>query len=108
MGWFSDDSDQAQAYNEVRCLCLMYISTVTLTLVQVQNAPHEAKFSHELIAAAASYEVRVLYIVSHLPIYNNTLSTMHRLRRHTTSIAIVRVSHRVMRRLKKFCKLPPS
>jgi len=41
---------------------------VTLIFVQVQNAPHEAKLSHELIAAAASYEVRVLiYIVSHLP-----------------------------------------
>jgi len=43
----------------------MYISIVTLIFVQVQNAPHEAKLSHELIAAAASYEVRVLiYILS--------------------------------------------
>lgn len=39
MGWFSDDSDQAQAYDEV------------------VNAPHKAQLSHELIAAAASYEV---------------------------------------------------
>ena len=31
----------------------MYIS------LQVNNAPHEAKLSHELIAAAASYEVLV-------------------------------------------------
>ncbi|KAH7929477.1 hypothetical protein BV22DRAFT_1002635 [Leucogyrophana mollusca] len=38
MGWFSDDSDNAAAYD------------------QVQNAPHEATLSHELIAAAASYE----------------------------------------------------
>ncbi|KAJ8698440.1 hypothetical protein PTI98_005148 [Pleurotus ostreatus] len=38
MGWFNDDSDEAQAYN------------------QVVNAPHKAELSHELIAAAASYE----------------------------------------------------
>ncbi|KAL9712365.1 hypothetical protein Ac2012v2_003602 [Leucoagaricus gongylophorus] len=43
MGWFSDESHQAQAYN------------------QVQNAPHEAKLSHELIAAAASYEAAKAY-----------------------------------------------
>ncbi|TFK43501.1 hypothetical protein BDQ12DRAFT_731517 [Crucibulum laeve] len=43
MGWFSDDSDQAQAYN-----------TVT-------NAPHDASLSHELIAAAASYEAAKAY-----------------------------------------------
>ncbi|KAG9218913.1 hypothetical protein CCMSSC00406_0000973 [Pleurotus cornucopiae] len=40
MGWFNDDSDEAQAYN------------------QVVNAPHKAELSHELIAAAASYEAR--------------------------------------------------
>ncbi|TEB35713.1 hypothetical protein FA13DRAFT_1788324 [Coprinellus micaceus] len=40
MGWFSDDSDQAQAYD------------------QVVNAPHKAELSHELIAAAASYEAK--------------------------------------------------
>lgn len=40
MGWFDSDSDQAQAYD------------------QVTNAPHKAELSHELIAAAASYEVR--------------------------------------------------
>ncbi|KAK1233758.1 hypothetical protein PQX77_003075 [Marasmius sp. AFHP31] len=43
MGWFSDDSDQAQAYE------------------QVKNAPHQAKLSHELIAAAASYEAAKAY-----------------------------------------------
>ncbi|KIM52805.1 hypothetical protein SCLCIDRAFT_140309 [Scleroderma citrinum Foug A] len=43
MGWFSDDSDQAQAYE-----------TVT-------NAPHKAELSHELIAAAASYEAAKAY-----------------------------------------------
>ncbi|KAF8896444.1 putative phosphoglycerate mutase family protein [Infundibulicybe gibba] len=43
MGWFDDDSDQAQAYNEVT------------------NAPHQATLSHELIAAAASYEAAKAY-----------------------------------------------
>ncbi|KJA25336.1 hypothetical protein HYPSUDRAFT_37837 [Hypholoma sublateritium FD-334 SS-4] len=43
MGWFSDDSDQAQAYD------------------QVVNAPHKAALSHELIAAAASYEAAKAY-----------------------------------------------
>ncbi|KAF6762251.1 hypothetical protein DFP72DRAFT_878368 [Ephemerocybe angulata] len=43
MGWFSDDSDQAQAYETVI------------------NAPHKAALSHELIAAAASYEAAKAY-----------------------------------------------
>ncbi|RDB22699.1 hypothetical protein Hypma_010147 [Hypsizygus marmoreus] len=43
MGFFNDDSDQAQAYNEVA------------------NAPHGAELSHELIAAAASYEAAKEY-----------------------------------------------
>ncbi|EIW76129.1 hypothetical protein CONPUDRAFT_110841 [Coniophora puteana RWD-64-598 SS2] len=43
MGWFSDDSEQAQAYD-----------TVT-------NAPHKAELSHELLAAAASYEAAKAY-----------------------------------------------
>ncbi|KDR70015.1 hypothetical protein GALMADRAFT_214784 [Galerina marginata CBS 339.88] len=43
MGWFSDDSDQAQAYDTV------------------VNAPHKAELSHELIAAAASYEAAKQY-----------------------------------------------
>ncbi|KAF5333343.1 hypothetical protein D9611_002488 [Ephemerocybe angulata] len=43
MGWFSDDSDQAQAYETV------------------MNAPHKAALSHELIAAAASYEAAKAY-----------------------------------------------
>ncbi|KAH7914327.1 hypothetical protein BJ138DRAFT_1098741 [Hygrophoropsis aurantiaca] len=38
MGWFSDDSDQAAAYD------------------QVTNAPHKAELSHELLAGAAAYE----------------------------------------------------
>ncbi|KAG8689965.1 hypothetical protein FRC08_010726 [Ceratobasidium sp. 394] len=43
MGWFSDDSDQAQAYD------------------QVTQRPHEAAWSHELIAGAASYEAAKAY-----------------------------------------------
>ncbi|CAG7916175.1 unnamed protein product [Penicillium olsonii] len=47
MGWFSDDSDQAQAYNAV------------------QNGDyhekHESSKIHELIAGAASYEAAKAY-----------------------------------------------
>ncbi|KAI0677541.1 hypothetical protein C8Q78DRAFT_1003166 [Trametes maxima] len=43
MGFFSSDSDEAQAYD------------------QVVNAPHKAELSHELIAAAASYEAAKAY-----------------------------------------------
>ncbi|QRV77550.1 phosphoglycerate mutase family protein [Ceratobasidium sp. AG-Ba] len=43
MGWFGEDSDQAQAYE------------------QVTQRPHEAEWSHELIAGAASYEAAKAY-----------------------------------------------
>jgi len=43
MGWFSKDIDQEDAYN------------------QVVNSPHKAKLSHEVIAAAASYEAAQAY-----------------------------------------------
>ncbi|KAF8574253.1 hypothetical protein K439DRAFT_1642329 [Ramaria rubella] len=43
MGWFSEDSDQAAAYD-----------TVT-------NSPHKAELSHELLGAAASYEAAKAY-----------------------------------------------
>ncbi|KAI0797483.1 hypothetical protein C8Q75DRAFT_738339 [Abortiporus biennis] len=43
MGWFDSDSEHAQAYDEV------------------VNAPHKAALSHELIAAAASYEAAKAY-----------------------------------------------
>ncbi|KAI0770760.1 putative phosphoglycerate mutase family protein [Irpex lacteus] len=43
MGWFEHDSDEAKAYHEVT------------------NAPHKAALSHELIAAAASYEAAKAY-----------------------------------------------
>jgi hypothetical protein len=43
MGWFSDDSDQAQAYNDYN------------------SGNHQATLSHELIAGAASYEAAKAY-----------------------------------------------
>ncbi|KAK0760406.1 hypothetical protein N5P37_007492 [Trichoderma harzianum] len=43
MGWFDDNSDQAQAYEEVT------------------QRPHEAKWSHELIGGAAAYEAAKAY-----------------------------------------------
>ncbi|KDQ64533.1 hypothetical protein JAAARDRAFT_117899 [Jaapia argillacea MUCL 33604] len=43
MGWFHSESDQANAYNEVNA------------------SPHKAHVSHELIAAAASYEAAKAY-----------------------------------------------
>ncbi|KAF8914700.1 CipC-like protein [Mucidula mucida] len=43
MGWYGSSSDEAQAYD------------------QVVNAPHKAELSHELLAAAASYEAAKAY-----------------------------------------------
>ncbi|KAJ7752613.1 hypothetical protein B0H16DRAFT_1418950 [Mycena metata] len=43
MGWFSDDSAQSTAYDEVNA------------------APHKAELSHELIGAAAAYEAAKAY-----------------------------------------------
>ncbi|KAE8163261.1 hypothetical protein BDV40DRAFT_299595 [Aspergillus tamarii] len=43
MGWFGDDSDEAQAWNEVI------------------NAPHKAELPHELIGTAAAYEAGKAY-----------------------------------------------
>ncbi|KAG5921773.1 hypothetical protein E4U42_005716 [Claviceps africana] len=43
MGWFDNDSDQAQAYE------------------QVKERPHEAKWSHELIGGAAAFEAAKAY-----------------------------------------------
>ncbi|KAJ3722911.1 hypothetical protein EV361DRAFT_968243 [Lentinula raphanica] len=43
MGFFSDDSEQAQAWDTVN------------------NAPHKAELSHELLAAAASFEAAKAY-----------------------------------------------
>ncbi|KAJ7789908.1 hypothetical protein B0H14DRAFT_2535763 [Mycena olivaceomarginata] len=44
MGWFHHESDEAQAYNTVN-----------------DEGTHKAKLSHELIAAAASYEAARAY-----------------------------------------------
>ncbi|PSR71395.1 hypothetical protein PHLCEN_2v12662 [Hermanssonia centrifuga] len=43
MSWFGNDSDQYQQYQ------------------QVSERPHEAEWSHELIAGAASYEAAKAY-----------------------------------------------
>ncbi|KZS90749.1 hypothetical protein SISNIDRAFT_475251 [Sistotremastrum niveocremeum HHB9708] len=43
MGWFGDDSDQAQSYQ------------------QVQDGGNQASWSHELIAGAAAYEASKAY-----------------------------------------------
>jgi hypothetical protein len=43
MSWFGSSSNEYQAYE------------------QVNNAPHKAELSHELIAAAASYEAAKAY-----------------------------------------------
>lgn len=43
MGWFNGDSDEAAAHQKV------------------VNSPHKAALSHELIAAAASYEAAKAY-----------------------------------------------
>ncbi|KAJ5610601.1 hypothetical protein N7510_007320 [Penicillium lagena] len=43
MGWFSVDSDQAQAYDEIK------------------NAPHNAELSYELVGNAAAYEAATMY-----------------------------------------------
>ncbi|KKK15241.1 hypothetical protein P175DRAFT_0512720 [Aspergillus ochraceoroseus IBT 24754] len=48
MGWFDDNSDQAQSYDQYRNL-------------DSNNDEHKAKFSHELIAGAASYEAMKAY-----------------------------------------------
>ncbi|KAK6542391.1 hypothetical protein TWF694_006346 [Orbilia ellipsospora] len=46
MGWFSDDSDQAQAYNEYQ---------------NTDISQHEPSKVHELLAGAASYEAMKAY-----------------------------------------------
>ncbi|KAK7001746.1 hypothetical protein R3P38DRAFT_2795166 [Favolaschia claudopus] len=46
MGWFGDDSDEAQAYNQA---------------TEAEQPEHKASLTHELIAAAASYEAAKAY-----------------------------------------------
>ncbi|KAF7365753.1 1 concanamycin induced protein c [Mycena venus] len=46
MDWFSGNSDEAQAYDQVK---------------NAETDEHKAKLSHELIAAAASYEAAKAY-----------------------------------------------
>jgi len=55
MGWFGDDSFEAQAYEQVGCWRNL-VATYSQWR-QVTNGRHEASWTHELIAGAASYEV---------------------------------------------------
>jgi len=57
MGWFNDDSDQAQAYNVWSTLALPSMDVDDKFFQVIVNAPHKASLAHELIAGAASYEV---------------------------------------------------
>ena len=56
MGWFSNDSDQAAAYEQVNTIWHWRLKPPFRT-DKVINAPHKTHLTHELIAAAASYEV---------------------------------------------------
>lgn len=60
MGWFSDDSDQAQAYDQVSLSSAIHFmfNRAEVSSLQVTSAPHKAEISHELLGAAAAYEVR--------------------------------------------------
>jgi hypothetical protein len=70
MGWFNDDSEQAQAYEQVRLL--YFDCTDRLTgILQVMNAPHKASLTHELLAGAASYEVCLPTSLQFLTIFHN-------------------------------------
>ncbi|KAL5338203.1 hypothetical protein BJX70DRAFT_367437 [Aspergillus crustosus] len=48
MGWFDGDTHQARSYDEYQSL-------------DANNEEHRAKFSHELIAGAASFEAMKAY-----------------------------------------------
>ena len=82
MGWFDDNSDQAQAYS------------------QVKERPHEASWSHELLAGAAAYEVRLSCCFTYKV---SNLLNLNRLRKLTNSTAILTESRNRMKKPKKFC-----
>lgn len=60
MGWFSDDSPQASAYDQVRPVLSRTRFHVSDCHQQLNNTPveHKSSITHELLAGAASYEVR--------------------------------------------------
>jgi hypothetical protein len=64
MGWFDGDSNESQAYNEVRLTCPSIKLRALLTFFQYQNTPdeHKAKISHELIGGAAAFEVNSILL----------------------------------------------
>jgi hypothetical protein len=56
MGWFGDDHETAQCYDQV-CFSSS-LCNLMVTSVKYQNAPkHEASVTHELLSGAAAYEV---------------------------------------------------
>ena len=63
MGFFHSDSDQAKAYNTVGGPSFPIYQSIeadrSMLSIKVENSTneHKAHLSHELIAAAASYEV---------------------------------------------------
>jgi len=100
MGWFDSDSQEADAYETV-CPCLDSLEpSINWCACQVVNAPHKATLSHELIAAAASYEVRPNTLFC-----SSDLDEKHfRLPRPTRITARRMVNLHPMQRQKKFCK----
>lgn len=56
---FEHNEEHERYYNQVPYSSLACWSI--LNTKQVENAPHKAKLSHELIAGAAAYEVRKMY-----------------------------------------------
>ncbi|KAJ6540325.1 hypothetical protein B0H19DRAFT_1239672 [Mycena capillaripes] len=62
MGWFSEDSEEAMAHETVSTFPNLYFTgDADQRLRQVTNSPHNASLTHELIAAAASYEAAKAY-----------------------------------------------
>lgn len=74
MGWFDSDSDQSAAYDQVS-LNLSLCRHCNANASQVVNAPHKAELSHELLAAAASYEVGIAGLHIYIYIFIVFLST---------------------------------
>ena len=56
MTWWNSESEQYNSYQTV-CTPLSTRLDASLILYQVTEKPHEAEWSHELIAGAAAYEV---------------------------------------------------
>ena len=57
--WYDEESDEAQAYHKVflNIACWSFVVDGSIFQVMQADGHHKAQLSHELIAAAASYEV---------------------------------------------------